>query len=126
MSYSKKENYLKFFVFIAVVAMMGVVYFLFAPSRGIPEIVGADINEREIQEVKGLLSDLRDIRIDRALFESDAFISLKDQRKELPSYALGKDDPFEPLPEGAGYFNEENMPESEEGDGDADDISIIY
>ncbi len=96
-----KEN--KGVLIIAVIAILLLTFYMMGNtnSQGGNILLSSqnalteNVDDRELLQ---LLIDMRNIRLDGAIFESDIYKSLQDFSKPIVPEPVGRTDPFAPLP----------------------------
>lgn len=94
------NKYKNIIIIVAVIGLAFVVYtFLFGGEKG-AALSSQDVNPSQTaveQELIALLLELRSIKLDVSLFDSEEFISLQDFSQELVPEPVGRTNPFAPL-----------------------------
>lgn len=83
--------------FVGIVAVLYGAYALFFAQESEPVVAVTETAAVPDQELVALLFELKNIRLDNAIFEDPLFKSLNDFGRELVPEPLGRTNPFAPL-----------------------------
>jgi hypothetical protein len=119
-----KENYPKILTVIIMVVLIFATYYLFTPHEVSVREDIASANRAEVQRTVNMLRDLKKIKLDKEVFASDAFVSLRDNDVQLPPYELGKANPFFPIATSTPERLVETVPQPIRSSQDTDDGPI--
>lgn len=91
------KQYSTFVWFIAIVAVMYGAYLFFFAEPKTPVVTASSTQTTPDADLVALLFELKNIRLDNAIFEDPLFQSLKDFSQSLVSEPTGRNNPFAPL-----------------------------
>jgi hypothetical protein len=83
---------------VAVVAVLGLVYYLWSSSSAAPLLSSGDTGTSPIsQQILTTLGQLHSIKLDSGIFADPVFVSLTDFGVTIPPQTAGRRNPFAPV-----------------------------